>query len=148
VVEDEGEYIGSVGLPPELIALMRAAPHLRITDTTSNRVDRIVAEYGVHPVADWLAALDRIAGRLGEPVAAVRSALTAGDPHRAVSMLLAYYDRGYAHRPAPTGPLLGVVGPGSAEARTASAVLLIHGWGRQVDGGAGLAHRISRPGSD
>src|SRR3954471_9866283 len=69
-VEDEGEYLGSVGLPPELNAALRVAPCVEVSAPRADRVRRIVATYGAAPAVDWLCALDSIATRLGPDRAA------------------------------------------------------------------------------
>ncbi|WP_157744578.1 hypothetical protein [Micromonospora viridifaciens] len=99
-VEDEGEYIGSVGLPPELNTALRTAPCVEVREPRlEDRVTRIVRDYRHHPIAAWHRALDRITPRLGTTRACrVRAALDAGDLATAVASLLTYYDAGYAHR--------------------------------------------------
>jgi tRNA 2-selenouridine synthase len=107
-VEHKGEYLGSVGLPPELLAAMRAAPRVEVLRPRPERVRAIVAGYGAAATADWVGAVDRIAPRLGPAVAAaVRGHLRAGALEAAVPHLLDYYDRGYRHGAARLeGPLL------------------------------------------
>ena len=98
-VEDEGDYLGAVGLPAPLIAAMRVAPCVEVVASVEVRIDRILSAYGRHPIDAWQRAVDRIAPRLGESrTALVRTALRAGDRAAAVPVLLDYYDDGYRHR--------------------------------------------------
>ncbi|MGN9778217.1 hypothetical protein ACTMS0_20990 [Micromonospora sp. H33] len=111
-VEDEGDYIGSVGLPHELIGALRAAPCVEVREPRlEDRIARVVRDYRRHPAAAWNRALDRITPRLGAARAApIRAALDADDLATAVALLLAYYDAGYAHRASRLNrPTLGTV---------------------------------------
>jgi tRNA 2-selenouridine synthase len=110
-VEDEGDYIGSVGLPAELVGAMRDAPRVELTSDRHARVDRLVAEYGGAPPAEWLKSIDAAAPRLGDDRAArARAAVRAGDFRGAVDAVLDYYDHAYRHRAAHRhGALLAVV---------------------------------------
>ena len=112
-VEDKGDYLGSVGLPPELVVALRHAHRVEVrAGSPRARVRRILDEYGPSPVSAWLRAVDLIAPRLGQARAdVVRRALRRGDRASAVRVLLTYYDAGYRHRAAALDrPLLGVVG--------------------------------------
>lgn len=107
-VEYKGEYLGSVGVPAELLAAMRTAPRLEVVRSRPERVRAIVAEYGSASAGQWLAAVDRIAPRLGaERAKAVRRWLCAGELAAAVDGLLDYYDRGRRYRAGLVGPLIG-----------------------------------------
>ncbi len=98
-VEDEGENLGSLALPPELITALRTAPCVEVHVPRTERVRRLVATYGAGPPEAWIAALDAIATRLGpHPTRRARAAGRAGDTAGAVDVLLGYYGRGYAHR--------------------------------------------------
>ncbi len=112
-VEDEGDYIGSVGLPAQLVAAMRTAPRVELIADVVARRQRIVATYRGCPLEEWLLAVDRVAPRMGRSASQVRAALLAGDVVAAVDLLLTYYDRGYANRSRPlTGPVLGTIDTG------------------------------------
>jgi tRNA 2-selenouridine synthase len=98
-VEDEGDFVGSVGLPAELVASMRHAPCIELRATRSARVAHLVAEYGRATESEWLSAIDAVAPRLGTARAeSVRTAIAAQDRRRAVDILLDYYDGGYRRR--------------------------------------------------
>jgi tRNA 2-selenouridine synthase len=113
-VEDKGDYVGSVGLPPELIIALGRSPAVEVReDSAAARVRRILDGYGGADDSQWLRSVDLIAPRLGpERTARVRAALAAGDRGTAVAVLLNYYDAGYRHRAATLRrPVLGTVGP-------------------------------------
>jgi tRNA 2-selenouridine synthase len=98
-VEDEGDFIGSVGLPAELVASTHGAPLVELCAPRPARIARIAAEYGAAPASDWLAAVDVVEPRLGSDRAdAVRDAIASGDTAHAVDILLDYYDAGYRRR--------------------------------------------------
>lgn len=99
-LEDEGPFLGSVGLPPELYARFASTPVVLLDPPRDERVRRLIETYGAAP--DLPGALARIEPRLGAARArAVRDALEARDLAGAASILLEYYDRTYAHRTAP-----------------------------------------------
>jgi tRNA 2-selenouridine synthase len=98
-VEDEGPFIGSVGVPPALAAAMAATPAVELRVARGARVDRIVREYGGHPPAELLAALARARRRVGRARAdRVAGLVAAGDLRAAVDALLPYYDDAYRRR--------------------------------------------------
>lgn len=125
-VEDEGDFIGSVGLPPELTSALRQAPGIQVTDAPQARIARILAGYGQHPLAAWQSAATSIAARLGPArTELIRSALADQDLAAAIQVLLSYYDAGYSHRVAALGrPVLGTVSPGELDAARALAANL------------------------
>jgi tRNA 2-selenouridine synthase len=121
--EDEGDYIGSVGLPPELVAAMRVAPCVEVATALDARVARILDGYGTQPIAAWRGAVARVAPRLGAGRAGrVRAALAAQDLEAAVRVLLDYYDTGYLHRSRTLGRrVLATVTPTDVDAALAAA---------------------------
>lgn len=116
-VEECPRYLGSVGLPDDLLDRMAASPWVEVRRDRADRVAAIVAEYGTAAADDWRSAVDRIAGRLGtERTRQVRTALAAGDLPGAVDVLLTYYDHGYGHAlPRRTTPPLAVLVPPSRQ---------------------------------
>jgi tRNA 2-selenouridine synthase len=113
-VEDEGPFIGRVGLPPELVDELAAAPVVEVRAAFEERVGRLVATYGSAGAPALEAAIRRSASRLGAEVAegAVRS-VRGGDLVGAARLILPVYDAAYAHRAARHGRrLLGVVDGG------------------------------------
>ncbi len=89
-------YLGSVGIPEELLELMASDPTWTLTRPRSERIRAIVREYGGSGMAQWRDALARILPRLSQPRATVvEAALDAGDLTAAVDVLLTYYDFHY-----------------------------------------------------
>lgn len=111
-------YLGSVGLPPELVAALDRAPHVELWTPRAARVAALAAEYGETPVAQWHAALDRVAPRLGSArTAAARAELDTGRVPAAVDVLLGYYDAAY--RRVPLSPATLVLPPATPANRAA-----------------------------
>jgi tRNA 2-selenouridine synthase len=95
-VEHCPRYLGSVGLPEELLEAIAAAPTFRLSRPRPERIAAIVAEYGGAGLDQWRAALRRISSRLGPArTTAVQAALDAADLLAAVDVLLTYYDPNY-----------------------------------------------------
>lgn len=100
-VEDEGPFIGRVGLPPELVRRLAEAPVIELRPPLAERIARLVEEYGSTPPEALIAAVGRSAARLGPAVsAAACAAIRSGDLPGAVGVLLPAYDAAYAHRAA------------------------------------------------
>ncbi len=98
-VEDEGPFIGSVGVPPELAAELRRAPVVELRTPFEERVSRLVATYGSASEDTLLAALERSRRRLGDGVTDEAAAyLRDGDVRAAVGALLPWFDRAYRRR--------------------------------------------------
>jgi tRNA 2-selenouridine synthase len=98
-VEDEGPFLGAVGLPGPLCAAMRAAPGVELVGDRELRLDRVLRDYGSAPIDQLLAAVHRARRRLGRATAArVVDALSRNDVRDAFDGLLDYYDAAYAHR--------------------------------------------------
>jgi len=101
-VEDEGPFIGSVGVPAPLAAAMARAPTVEVRASRPERVDRVAREYGGAATDELLAALDRLRRRLGAARADRAAGLIAdGRIRDAVDALLPYYDTAYRRRTAP-----------------------------------------------
>lgn len=117
--EDEGPFIGRVGLPPELTAQLAIAPMIELEASPEARVARVVAAYTVPGTAsggfpeahqeELAAAIERSVRRIGTATAADAAALVrSGDLAAAVRLLLPAYDAAYSHRMARhSRPLLG-----------------------------------------
>jgi tRNA 2-selenouridine synthase len=96
-LEDEGPFIGSVGLPGEVYAQFAKVPVIWLETPRAERIRRLVATYGIRP--DLLQNLPRIEQRLGTELSrAVSAALRADRLEEAASSLLDYYDSAYHHR--------------------------------------------------
>jgi len=105
-LEDEGEYLGSVGLPPSLAADLRTAELVLLETPRDARLARLVRTYGGFPLALLEGAVRRIRPRLGrERTRAALQALAHGDAPAAAEVLLGYYDPAYLWRQARSGPL-------------------------------------------
>ena len=98
-VEDEGPFIGSVGVPEWLQAEIAAAPVVEVEASWDERVSRLARIYGGADRAELLQALDRGRRRLGEDRTAVAEArLRTGDVRGAIAVVLPFYDAAYEHR--------------------------------------------------
>ena len=103
-VEDEGPFIGSVGVPLRLQRAIAAAPVVELRRPLAERVARLAATYGAADHAELLAALARTRRRLGAPVADRAAELVAGgDVRGAVALVLPYFDAAYRHRMSAAG---------------------------------------------
>jgi tRNA 2-selenouridine synthase len=97
-VEDESRGIGKVYLPAGFYAAMQQAPLYQLELPQAVRVQRLVADYGRHPVAVLQTTFEQIRKRMGgQFVKAAQEALAAGDVAEAARLALTYYDRAYAH---------------------------------------------------
>ena len=121
--EEEGDYLGSVGIPRALLDAAFDAPWIELRAPVHARVARLVRVFGgASPDA-----LRRAAGsirRLPRPERTeVDFAITDGDLARAARTLLGYYDRAYAHRRARvTQPALFVLDDASPDMLAAAIV--------------------------
>lgn len=108
--EHEGQYIGSVGLPPWYLRKLLAAPGIELRAPLKRRIEHVVSEYGEAPISELRDALRRIAPRLGpERTTAAAKALDHGELCAAIAVLLTYYDAAYAHQVADACAPLRVV---------------------------------------
>lgn len=110
-VEDEGRFIGRVGLPPEVVDRLSGAPIVELRAPFEARVQRVVATFARANRRELEAAIDRSVSRVGAQCAAVSAVyVRAGDLPAAVRLLLPAYDGAYAYRMArQPRELLGVV---------------------------------------
>lgn len=124
-VEDEGPFLGSVGVPPWLQDALARAPVVELIDARERRIDRLVASYGADRLA-LLAAIARSARRLGTSRAARASRLVrADDLCGAADELLGFFDPAYARRAAARPrAVLGTVEGGDRERLRALGSLL------------------------
>ena len=97
--EDEGEYIGSVGLPEVLQWRIKNADVILLSASQEVRTEKLMWEYRSLDQMAIKAAVLRISKRFGrERTNRVMSALSAGDMRRALEEILHYYDAAYTHR--------------------------------------------------
>jgi tRNA 2-selenouridine synthase len=100
-VEDEGPFLGSVGLPPWLAEAIACAPALELATPFAARVDRLAVAYATAGEAELLDALGRSRPRLGAGRADAAAALVAaGDVRGAVEAVLPWFDEAYRRRTA------------------------------------------------
>ena len=98
-VEHEGPFIGSVGVPPWLVAAMDAAPAVHLDPSRAERVARLAATYGDADRRELLAALARSRRRLGaEREGRASRAVRAGDIEAAIDAVLPWFDAAYLRR--------------------------------------------------
>lgn len=95
-IEDESRSIGKVSIVETLYKQMRVAPVMKIFIPVSDRVKRLLVEYGDFSVEELGAAVDRITKRLGglEAQKAIE-ALVNGDLKTVAEITLFYYDKAY-----------------------------------------------------
>lgn len=97
-VEDEGNRLGTVVVPPNIIRQIRTAPAAFIDSAPKTRVQRLMHDYGAFDGERLIESISNIRKRLGpqhadEAIASVR----AGKIQRAIEIVLDYYDRTYQH---------------------------------------------------
>ena len=95
-VEDEGNRIGGVVVPPAIYDRIRHSPAVSIDRTLERRVNNLLIDYGDLPGEQLIVSIEKIRKRLGglatqQAVASVDSA----DVKSAIEIVLAYYDKTY-----------------------------------------------------
>jgi tRNA 2-selenouridine synthase len=95
-VEDESITIGRIFLPDAFWHQMSQSPVVEVLLPKFQRTHRLVAEYGTANTEEFVAAIQKISKRLGrlaqqQAIESVRG----GEMHRAIDILLTYYDRAY-----------------------------------------------------
>jgi tRNA 2-selenouridine synthase len=124
-VEDEGDYLGSVGVPRSVLVRMRDADRVMLETPRPARVSRLLRDYGAFQVRDLAAAVRRAAPRLSSHSATTAlHALARGEREEAVSALLPFYDRAYAHRLARNGSTPCLIRVDGTDADRAAAAIL------------------------
>ena len=97
-LEAESSQVGRCRIPAGLWRQMKEAPVLEVLRPLEERVDRLVAVYGVQEPERVAEATRRIARRLGpQRTAAALEAIEQGDAAAACRQMLDYYDRCYDH---------------------------------------------------
>ena len=121
-VEDESFSIGSVKLPLAFWQLMQTQPLLLLDVPKSERVRRLVDEYGELDLLALQQAVLTIQKRLGGlRTQTALAALEEGRLTEVANILLEYYDKSYARslRKARTGPIIRIASSvGDAEQNT------------------------------
>ena len=104
-VEDEGPFIGSVGVPPWLAGAIARAPIVELRATFAARVARLNATYGAAAPQELLHALARSRRRLGARCTdAAQACVRDGDVEGAIALVLPWFDHAYRRRVAAYGP--------------------------------------------
>jgi tRNA 2-selenouridine synthase len=99
VVEDEGTFVGSLTVPPEVCRAIETTPVVEVVAPFDARVARLTREYGPLDRRSLIRATQRIRARLGGPVAdRAISHFAAGRSEAAIAALLPYFDAAYRHR--------------------------------------------------
>ncbi|MFM7454717.1 MAG: tRNA 2-selenouridine(34) synthase MnmH [Cyanobium sp.] len=97
-LEAESAQVGRCRIPAGLWRQMRTAPALEVQRPLAQRVDQLVAVYGVQDPGALAEATSRIARRLGpQRTAAALEAIERRDWAAACRQMLDYYDRCYDH---------------------------------------------------
>ena len=95
-LEDESKNIGRVFIPDALWNQMKLAPIIRVNVPKSERIKRLVKEYGTFDKKILQVAIERIQKRLGgQWVKRSIEALEAGDMATVADITLVYYDKAY-----------------------------------------------------
>lgn len=98
-IEDEGPFIGSVGLPSWLVEAMPQLPLVEVVADREARILRLTEQYGSIPPEALEAALNRLDQRFDRSrLAAAVHATRDGLVRDAVEIVLDYYDSAYNHR--------------------------------------------------
>jgi tRNA 2-selenouridine synthase len=96
LVEDESRLIGRLVLPNALFEMMRQSPKEWISRPFSDRIERLLCEYGSSPAPALIEAVERLSKRLGsERARKIASDIEAGLKREAIAELLDYYDHCY-----------------------------------------------------
>jgi tRNA 2-selenouridine synthase len=104
-VEDEGPFIGSVGVPPWLAEEIAGAPVVELHAPFGARVARLDGIYGSAPAHELLTALERSRRRLGAQCTdAAQEHVRAGDVEGAIVLVLPWFDVAYRRRVSAYGP--------------------------------------------
>jgi tRNA 2-selenouridine synthase len=97
-VEDESRTIGTVHLPEELFVAMQSSTMTILETSRSERIARLVRDYGDVSSDVLLAAFTRIERKLGgERYKRACAAIAEGDLATAADLALSYYDATYTY---------------------------------------------------
>lgn len=95
-VEDESVNIGKVQVTPAFFDQMKQAQTLQIQVSQSQRIQRILREYGGFDKTLLIESIKKIEKRLGyDRCKQAMELCSAGELNQAVKMLLDYYDKAY-----------------------------------------------------
>ena len=95
-VEDEGNRIGGVVVPPSFHKQMQHADAIFVDASVSRRVEHLIEVYGPLPKEALAHSVEKIRKRLGgQHVNDALAALETGDLKKTTEIVLAYYDKTY-----------------------------------------------------
>ena len=97
-IEAESVQVGSCRIPHELFHQMQQAPLVELQRPEQERLDHLLATYGVMAGQELIEATQRIGKRLGpQRTRQAVQAIAEGNLRLACQVILDYYDRTYAH---------------------------------------------------
>ena len=97
-VEDEGNRLGTVVVPPAFIKQLKSSPAVFIDLSPEARVANLMEDYGDLSPGKLSESVQAIRKRLGFDLAkAATEAIEGGQIKTAIEIVLAYYDRTYTH---------------------------------------------------
>lgn len=97
-IEDESRLIGTCHIPECLIQQMNDSPMVVLDIPKEKRMDRLMNEYGSHPIEGLVAATEKIGKHLGgQRKKEALQALKEGNIQKALEIILEYYDATYTY---------------------------------------------------
>lgn len=98
-IEDESRLIGRCHIPPALYASMLQAPLFYVSCSLSDRLQRLLTQYGQAPKQYLLEATQRIVKRLGGQLSKeIQQFIEEEKNEQAFERLLSYYDKAYQYQ--------------------------------------------------
>jgi tRNA 2-selenouridine synthase len=95
-IEDESSKIGNIQIPQELFNKMQSAPVIEIFSTKTDRITRIIEEYGGFDKESLILSIKKIQKHFGGlNTRQTIEAVEKGDLPDAAGRLLNYYDKAY-----------------------------------------------------
>jgi tRNA 2-selenouridine synthase len=112
-VEDEGNRLGTVVVPPEFVRQLKSSPGIFLESSSRNRVEHLMHDYGDFAPDRLKESVNAIRKRLGFDIASqALKAIDSGQIATAIEIVLDYYDRTYLHAvsksPRPSMPNLNI----------------------------------------
>jgi len=105
-VEDESRVLGNCSINDPLFKKMRSSILIKIILPKSERIKRLVREYGTFDVELLTQSIDKIRQRMGGlAVKQAKEALEAADMSTVADLTLTYYDKAYNHQAADKVPV-------------------------------------------
>lgn len=119
-VEDEGNRLGTVVVPPDFVKQLRRSPGIFCESSLERRISLLMEDYGDFHPERLKESILAIRKRLGFDVAEeIMTTIDQGQIADAIERVLAYYDRTYLHaaakNPRPVMPKLNIQDLSEAE---------------------------------